>query len=1100
MADERVFKVKIDGLEKSYKDTVKLLEVLNQIKDVHSKVTVETDKVNKATSESTNRTKEKTKALTEEEKAEKKLEQTLARRKQLDTQIAREQINANQSLRERTQELQRSIQLENASSGSIDEKRLLLVSLGRNYRALSDEQRNAEHIGGAMLKQIQELRAEYNELEKSLGNHTVDVGNYGIATAGLTERLNTLGEGINKTAENTKGMLSLFQAGAGIIALFGDESNTTSKILVQVGKVLTIVNALQAANNILLTKGALASKGAAIMEGIHAVQIRARATAIALSTKNTLAATIAQAAFNIVAKANPYVLLAMALITVIGALAAFALGTDSAAEKQKQMNDAVEKSIDLKDRYASKLQSLSDANINQMQRELDLMQAQGASEGRLSQKRRQIYEERLKQAKKMAGYYDDEIKSIDENSKRVDRYTKELIELDRLLYEGKIKNMDAYNTKRDAILQKMDISNRRLAQGLAAREDLQKAENDLNKFHAETSKKGLEYGKKNALALAEYRVLMAQKGSKEELIAQIAVANQKLKNDLNNADITKGERLKRTKETLLEIDKLEADYRKAQLQDSIALIDAHLSLVKKGTLDEYNLYAARLAEQKKIDLENKELTDNEKLRIENKYQADLKKLTDEYVKTVSENEINTSISTINARLASVKDGSTEEYNLRVELAKETARLAKEDAENTIENEELKAAKIKEINENLQKDIRALTSDNELSNADSVAQKETLALTLQYEARKISKQAYEDAMLDISVKALEEEIRIRQKYGEDTTDLETNLSEMRIEQAENEKTKVTRYFQEMHENLQKVVDNIMQGVTAIFDAANSVMQAQLDDANEKYEAISQKYDEVVAKREESSNRINELEEEAKNAKGGRALVLQEQINSEMIANQQLANQEKELAKEKEKQEKEIAKKEKQQKKMNLVSDIVSGVANTALGVTKALGSAPPPFNFALAALVGAMGAIQVGVMTKQLTKLEDGGLLKGKRHSNGGMRVEGTNIEVEGGEYVVNRESTAKNIGLIRYINNERRELKPTDINSFFSRSSKGFEPPFKRMFETGGQLPTINTSVNVDNEILIDAIKSMKIEPKVAVTDINNAQEDVVKVDNWTGL
>nr|DAE47060.1 MAG TPA: chromosome segregation ATPase [Caudoviricetes sp.] len=1099
MADKRVFTLEIDGVKQSYDNVVKLYDILNKIKDVHAKVSVETDKVSKSTADSTNKTKEKTKALTDEEKAEKKLEQTLTRRRQLDTQIAREQINANQALRERTQQLQRSIQLENASSGSIDEKRLQLAALGGAYRSLSEEERNAEHIGGTMLKQIQELRAEYNQLERSLGNHAVNVGNYESATAGLVGTLNTLGEGINKTAENTKGMLSLFQAGAGIIALFGKESDTTSKILIQVGKILTIVNALQQANNILLTKGALASKGAAIMEGIHAVQVRARASAIALSTKNTVAATVAQAAFNIVAKANPYVLLAMALITVIGALAAFAIGTDSAAEKQKQMNDAVEKSIDLKDRYASKLQSLSAANINQMQRELDLMKAQGASEARISQKQRQINEERLKQARKMATYYKDEIDSIDENSKKVDRFTKELIQLDRLLYDGKIKNMEAYNTKRDKILQQMDIANRRLSQGLAAREDLQKAENDLDKFHAETSKKGAEYGKKNALALAEYRVLLAQKGSKEELEAQIVAANQRLKNDLSNAEITKGERLKRTQETLLEIDKLEADYRKAQLQDSIALIDARLSLTEKGTLEEFNLQIARLEEQKKIDLENKELTDNQKLQIENKYIADVKKITDDYIKTVSENEINTSIATINARLASVKAGSQEELELRIDLAEENARLAKENIENTIQDEALKAAKIKEINENLQKEIRELSSESEVSQIEALASQETLVITKEYEKRKISKQAYEEQMLNLSIDSLVKEIDIRKRYGEDTTDLEIELSERRIEQAEFEKNKVSEYFKQLHETLQKYVDGVMTSLTAIFDATNSVLQSQLDDANEKFEAISQKYDEVVEKREESDSRLQELEEEVKNARGGRALILQEQINSEMIANQQLANQEKQLAKEKEKQEKEIAKKEKQMKKVELTQNIVQGIANTALGVTKAL-EWGFPLGPVFAAVIGAAGAVQVGVMTSQLAKLEDGGLLNGKRHSQGGMRVEGTNIEVEGGEYVVNRDSTNKNLGLIKYINSQRRTLGPNDLSSFFSKSSQGFEPPFKRMFETGGQLPAIENTVSIDNEALVDAIQGIKIEPKVSVTDINDAQNDVVKVDNWTGL
>jgi hypothetical protein len=84
---------------------------------------------------------------------------------------------------------------------------------------------------------------------------------------------------------------------------------------------------------------------------------------------------------------------------------------------------------------------------------------------------------------------------------------------------------------------------------------------------------------------------------------------------------------------------------------------------------------------------------------------------------------------------------------------------------------------------------------------------------------------------------------------------------------------------------------------------------------------------------------------------------------------------------------------------------------------------------------------------------DGGLLKGKRHSQGGMRIEGTNMEVEGGEYVVNRISTDKNLGLVKYINEQCRELKPNDLNAFFSRSSQGLQPFFKRMLADGGQLP-----------------------------------------------
>lgn len=307
-----------------------------------------------------------------------------------------------------------------------------------------------------------------------------------------------------------------------------------------------------------------------------------------------------------------------------------------------------------------------------------------------------------------------------------------------------------------------------------------------------------------------------------------------------------------------------------------------------------------------------------------------------------------------------------------------------------------------------------------------------------------------------------------------------------------------HWSKISATMQEHVDIIMTGVNAIFSASNALLSEQLEEANEKFEAISEKYSEAVELRQESSDKISSLEEQAKNTRGGRLLILQEQINQEMAKNQQLAQQEKQLAKEKEKAEKEKEKKEKQIKKNEISQGIIQGVANTALGVTKAW-SLGPIIGPIMAAIVGAAGAIQVGVMTKQLSKLEDGGFLKGKRHSQGGMRIEGTNIEVEGGEYVINRESTSKNLGLVRYINSQRKELNATDMTGFFAKASQGFELPFQREFAAGGLMPAIETPSTIDNEALIDAIKSIKINSRVAVTDIIRAQEDAVQVDRWSG-
>ena len=945
-------------------------------------------------------------------------------------------------------------------------------------------------------KEIEELDAKIKELSPTTNGLTKQLNEI---SSNLEERFDSLNDGISQVAENSQGMLNLLQAGIGTVLMFDESNEELNEVLADVGKIMAIVGALQAANNTLLKNGAIASKTAALMEGIHAAQVRARAISISLATKNTLLATVAQKAFNIAASANPYVLLAIALITVVGALAAFALGTEDSTKKQKEHNEVIKESIDLKEQYLSVVKQLSDSNIAQLQRELDLLKARGARDSQIALKQRQIYEERIKYAKQNAIQYEKEIKNIDKYSEKVRHYTLEINKLNKGLLDGTYKNNDAFKEKKETLEQYLQIYTKYLNIGIQAQEEERKATADLENFNAEQAKKGAELGKKNALALSEYKVLIAKKGSKEELEARILAANQQLKNDLSATDITNGERLKRTRETLLQIQSLESEYRKQQHQEEMNLIDAQLETVKIGSSAEYSLKVDSLRVQKKIDLENTELTASEKLKIENKYNNDLSKLSKEYTDRIVQEGIQAEISAINARLAYANAGSKEEFEIRKELLKKNAELAKEQNEATINNEELKAEKIKEINATLQKDLKDLSVEEGVSGIKKIQEQETADLLTQLEKRKLNRRRYEEEILKISFNSLKDEIELRKANGEDTIELENELAEMRIQIRENEKNKTINHWKELSDKLQEYADRVMTGVTAVFDATNTILQSQLDAANEKYDAITKKYDEVVAKREESDSRLQELEEQSKTATGGRFIILQQQITDQMQANRQLAEQEKQLAKEKEKSEKEIAKKERQQKKVQLVSDIATATANTALGFTRAL-EWGFPLGPIFAAIIGASGALQVMTMTKQLAKLEDGGLLNGKRHANGGMRVEGTNIEVEGGEYVINRTSTSKNIDLIKYINSQRRELGPSDMSAFFSKTAKGFEPPFRRMFEEGGQLPVFTNNSNIDNEILIDAIKGMKIESSVSVVDINNAQKESVKVDNWTGV
>ena len=114
-------------------------------------------------------------------------------------------------------------------------------------------------------------------------------------------------------------------------------------------------------------------------------------------------------------------------------------------------------------------------------------------------------------------------------------------------------------------------------------------------------------------------------------------------------------------------------------------------------------------------------------------------------------------------------------------------------------------------------------------------------------------------------------------------------------------------------------------------------------------------------------------------------------------------------------------------------VADAVINTYKGASQALGSAPPPFNFILAASVVAAGLMNVKKITSTQVpakgggggggggaagggpqKFARGGVLFGPSHAQGGIAT--AYGELEGGEYVVNRKSTQMYSGVISAIN------------------------------------------------------------------------------------
>ncbi|GHV19013.1 hypothetical protein FACS1894179_10460 [Bacteroidia bacterium] len=197
-------------------------------------------------------------------------------------------------------------------------------------------------------------------------------------------------------------------------------------------------------------------------------------------------------------------------------------------------------------------------------------------------------------------------------------------------------------------------------------------------------------------------------------------------------------------------------------------------------------------------------------------------------------------------------------------------------------------------------------------------------------------------------------------------------------------------------------------------------------------------------------------------------------------------EQQLAIETQKAEEEVAKKEREQKKMDAAKKILEAGVNTAVAVTAALP------NIALAAIVGAMGAASTAIAAANYAKMEDGGLLNGASHANGGMKIQGTNIEVEGGEFVVNKRSTQQFLPLLEAINKQGRISNNITTNNIY------------RTFEQGGQLDyelmsNLVSNNNPYNQLQnkLDDVNNKPIY--VNVNEINRVNQRVARVREMAG-
>lgn len=297
-------------------------------------------------------------------------------------------------------------------------------------------------------------------------------------------------------------------------------------------------------------------------------------------------------------------------------------------------------------------------------------------------------------------------------------------------------------------------------------------------------------------------------------------------------------------------------------------------------------------------------------------------------------------------------------------------------------------------------------------------------------------------------------------------------------------------------------NIKKGVEDAFDAyvfpvvdglsdtIGMMMDIAIEEAEEALEEIEELYDSAQEKTDKSRERLSELETAMATANGGRLEQLKQEQAEEIQLMLEREAEEKRLEKEKEKREKELEKKKKQQRKLELRVQMVEALASGALAAINGFATKPfIPVGLAMGALATTLTAVQLGIMAKQMSKLADGGMLQGASHAQGGIPIGNTGIEVEGGEYVINKRSTAKYLPLLQALNEEgaKHKTRANQIGKF----ADGGQLNYQRIDDNFNQL---NQGVQ-----LRSALESINFTPVVEVVEVAKGLNNLSSVRESAG-
>ena len=374
------------------------------------------------------------------------------------------------------------------------------------------------------------------------------------------------------------------------------------------------------------------------------------------------------------------------------------------------------------------------------------------------------------------------------------------------------------------------------------------------------------------------------------------------------------------------------------------------------------------------------------------------------------------------------------------------------------------------------------------------------------------QSYEQLFSDLEV----EKNKLQQSF--DNNEINFNDFQKAKEELKSLQESVAQNMQDINKSNEEMwvdlaaginqwVQAIGQSVNTILSSISEIQSNQYDKMIEQQEKYIEEYEELLNKQkdvtQEHASAVESIEDELSTARGDRRQQLIDQLNAEMAAQRASLAQEKKIEREKEKAEQRKKKLEHDQAVAKKKMQLAQAAINMAMAISMAAVNSWPIPAIPMMALAAAAGAAQIAAIQSQnIPSYGSGGVIQGKSHREGGVKVLGGQAEVEGGEFITNKVTTSKNVDLLEYINTKRRKINLEDLIDFYGGNSqvKKSISTVRTKFADGGMIPTLRNDINLSDRMLT-AFEDYSNRPvQVAVVDIIDRTQQVNDVKVMAGL